>query len=151
MEQEIEPQALDCRVPTLVLQPLVENALRHGIEPCEKAGVVRVSASRQEGQLVLTVEDNGVGLAPPGHASANANITSRVGTGIGLANLRERLRALYGSRQKLEFAPRATGGVIVRVEIPWQPLPSSETGMSLQQEEREIAERKGFVQSGSSC
>src|SRR6185369_12669089 len=61
VEQNIEPQALDCLVPTLVLQPLVENAIRHGIEPGEKTGVVRVSASRQDGKMVLAVEDNGVG------------------------------------------------------------------------------------------
>jgi two-component system LytT family sensor kinase len=135
VEQDIEPQALDCMVPTLVLQPLVENAIRHGIEPGEKAGTVRVSASRKDGKLVLAVEDDGVGLAssngdsggPQNPAPARSSTTSVVlasaGTGIGLANLRERLQALYGTRQKLELTPRATGGVIVHVEIPWQPAP----------------------------
>ena len=147
VEQDIEPQALDCRVPTLVLQPLVDNAIRHGIEPAETAGVVRVSAFRDEGKLILTVEDDGVGLTSgntdPGDpenprglhpglpASARSPATSvvptRTGTGIGLANLRDRLQALYGARQKLELSSRATGGVIVRVEIPWQPWASSET------------------------
>ena len=117
VEQDIEPQALDCLVPTLVLQPLVENAIRHGIEPAEKAGVVRVSASHNDGKLVLTVEDDGVGLASL--APATGAVLARSGTGIGLANLRERLQALYGTRQKLELSPRAAGGVIVRVEIPW--------------------------------
>lgn len=149
VEQDIEPQALDCMVPTLVLQPLVENAIRHGIEPADKAGVVRVSASRKDGNLVLTVEDDGVGLAsgnadsvgpenPAGLCpslpaparsstiSAMSVVLAGAGTGIGLANLRERLQALYGARQKLELTPRATGGVIVRVEIPWHPRASSE-------------------------
>ena len=139
--------ALDCLVPTLVLQPLVENAIRHGIEPAEKAGVVRVSASRKDGKLVLAVEDDGVGLAsgtadsrgpenPAGlypslparaRSSTTSVILDRAGTEIGLANLRERLQALYGAGQKLELTPRATGGVIVRVEIPWRPWASSET------------------------
>ncbi len=124
VEQDIEPSALDCRVPTLVLQPLVENAIRHGIEPAEKGGVVRVSASRQDGMLMLTVEDDGVGLASGTACSGDPApaadaVLTKAGTGIGLANLRERLQALYGPRQKLELSPRETGGVIVRVEIPW--------------------------------
>jgi len=147
IEQDIEPQALDCLVPTLVLQPLVENAIRHGIEPAEKAGVVRVSASHKDGKLVLAVEDDGVGLptgsadsggpdnpaglypslSAPAPSSTTSVVLARAGTGIGLANLRERLQALYGARQKLELTPRATGGVIVRVEIPWHPRVSSET------------------------
>ena len=122
VEQDIEPQALDGLVPTLVLQPLVENAIRHGIEPAEKPGVVRVSASREAGKLILTVEDDGVGLAS-GQTDSNGRAagggTARAGTGIGLANLRDRLQALYGVRQKLELKPRTSGGVIVRVEIPW--------------------------------
>jgi two-component sensor histidine kinase len=118
VEQDIESQALECMVPTLVLQPLVENAIRHGIEPAEKAGVVRVSASRKDGKLVLAVEDNGVGLA-------SAALLAKTGTGIGLANLRERLQALYGAQQRVELPPRATGGVTVRVEIPWRLRTSS--------------------------
>jgi hypothetical protein len=167
VEQEIEPQALDCLVPTLVLQPLVENAIRHGIEPADEAGLVRVSASRKNGQLVMVVEDDGVGLTndpqgpenpfyPSFPASAGkptpSSVLARARTGIGLANLRERLQALYGARQKLELTPRATGGVVVRVEIPWNPRGSSEiTGVPLQQEETEKTERKHSVSSVSSC
>ena len=62
VEQDIELAAMDCLVPTLLLQPLVENALRHGIEPTENAGLVRIAAHQQDGLLVLTVEDDGVGL-----------------------------------------------------------------------------------------
>ena len=147
VEQAIEPEALDCLAPTLVLQPLVENAVRHGIEPADKPGTVRVSAAREEWKLVLTVEDDGAGLptdsAGSGGPRSPAEIQSRspasapdstagvvlarAGTGIGLANLRARLQALYGARQKLELTPRPTGGVIVRVEIPWHPRAASET------------------------
>ncbi|HUR44384.1 MAG TPA: sensor histidine kinase [Candidatus Saccharimonadales bacterium] len=137
VEQEIEPGALDCVVPTLVLQPLVENAIRHGIESAENGGLVRVSAFRKDGKLVLTVEDDGVGLTngkadssgpeysaglsvslPAAQIFKTGAVLARGRTGIGLANLRERLHALYGVRQKLELRPRATGGTIVRVSLP---------------------------------
>lgn len=131
VEEDLEPPALDCRVPTLVLQPLVENAIRHGIEPGDRPGTVRVAAARQDGRLVLTVEDDGVGLAGDsanaGAAGSSAvSASQRTGTGIGLANLRARLQALYGNRQRLELRPRAGGGVAVRVELPWDSpeLPS---------------------------
>lgn len=149
-ELDIEPQALDCMVPTLVLQPLVENSIRHGIEPADKPGLVRVSASRKDGRLVLTVEDDGVGLVgsrsdpdgpgnstglrmgltPPAPRPPADVVGARAGTGIGLANLRDRLQALYGDRHKLELRPRATGGALVRVEIPWLPGVSHETAGS---------------------
>jgi two-component system, LytTR family, sensor kinase len=119
IEQEIEPAALDCLVPTLLLQPLIENAIKHGIEPSENAGLVRLTGQCRDGKLVLTVEDNGVGFA--GRDTANG------GTGIGLTNLRARLETLYGVAQKLELIPCSEGGLIVRVEIPWHPTTASET------------------------
>lgn len=119
VEREIEPAALDCLVPTLLLQPLIENAIRHGIEPAENAGRVRLTARRRNEKLVLTVEDDGVGLTGCETASS--------GTGIGLANLHARLETLYGNGQTLELIPRPNGGVIVRIEIPWRLMANSET------------------------
>jgi sensor histidine kinase YesM len=146
-ELSIEPEALDCRVPTLVLQPLVENAIRHGIEPADRPGLVRVEAFRRGGSLLLTVEDDGVGLdggrpdsakaegaadlseTPPVYPneSGESGDGAGAGTGIGLTNLRERLQALYGPRSSLQLMPRAAGGVVVRIEIPWMPQVSSES------------------------
>ena len=116
-EQELEPVALDCLVPTLLLQPLIENAIRHGIEPTDNAGLVRLTAQRRGGKLVFTVEDDGAGL--------NGRDATTGGAGIGLANLRARLEALYATDQMLELTPRPGGGVIVRVEIPWRALSTS--------------------------
>ncbi|HWY77051.1 MAG TPA: sensor histidine kinase [Verrucomicrobiae bacterium] len=148
VEEEIEPAALDCLVPSLLLQPLVENAIRHGIEPAENSGKVRLTAHRRNGWLALTVEDNGVGLPraaidlPPAtvtdatvngdsHALAPAAPlrvnTSVGGTGIGLANLRSRLQVLYGDQHKLDLSPRAEGGVIVDIEIPWRTVAPTES------------------------
>ena len=122
IEQVIDPPALDCLVPTLLLQPLVENAIQHGIEPAEHPGIVRLTAHRRDQSLILTVEDNGVGLTLPSTASGSSPSGSRGGTGIGLTNLRERLDTLYGARQKLELVPCPEGGLSVRIEIPWHQV-----------------------------
>ncbi|MEJ0088753.1 MAG: histidine kinase [Limisphaerales bacterium] len=108
VEQSIEPAALDCLVPALLLQPLVENAIRHGLEPSPDPGLVRITAAREGTRLVLTVEDNGVGL---GHSNGN---------GLGLANVRERLEALYPSEHEFQFGERPGSGVIVCLSIPWK-------------------------------
>jgi signal transduction histidine kinase len=149
VEQDIEPAAMDCLVPTLLLQPLVENAIRHGIEPAENAGLVRLTARQQDGLLILTVEDDGVGLPDAAAVQPRSKQTARIagselpsaatsagpspsdwargGTGIGLSNLRARLETLYGSRQKLELISRSEGGVTVLVQIPWRAVKLIET------------------------
>jgi two-component sensor histidine kinase len=141
VEHNISSETLDCLVPTLLLQPLVENAIRHGIEPAENGGLLRISASRLNGKLVMTVEDDGVGLAESPvdvrvsvgttastepitptvaqNESAVTRIPRKDGTGIGLSNLRARLETLYGNNQALALESRAERGVIVRIELPW--------------------------------
>ena len=153
IEQNIAPATLDCLVPTLLLQPLVENAIRHGIEPAENGGLLRITAHRHNGKLVMTVEDDGVGLANKAVDVGNstsasiaaesttlplardeipaARVLSNNGTGIGLANLRARLETLYGREQALELTPRPERGVVVRIELPWHSASAIETnGMS---------------------
>lgn len=139
VEQDIEPAALDCLVPALLLQPLVENAIRHGIEPSEKSGLVRLTAQRRTSSLVLTVEDDGVGLSGSGlgsHAAKPAGPQLNTnglagGNGIGLANLRARLETLYGKGQALELAPRSEGGLTVRIVVPLRLVSSCETRASV--------------------
>jgi two-component system LytT family sensor kinase len=104
---EIAAEVRDVPVPSLVLQPLVENAIRHGLGGREGQGELRISARRDDGRLVLEVADNGVGYD-----------TSRAGSGLGLANTRERLAQLYGQRQRFEIGPGSQGGTVARVEIP---------------------------------
>lgn len=94
-------------VPSLIFQPLVENALRHGIGPREGPGELRIAARRENGHLVLEVADDGVGYDP-----------ARAHAGVGLANTRERLAQLYGARQRFEIGPGRAGGTVARVEIP---------------------------------
>jgi two-component sensor histidine kinase len=106
--EEIEPTAMDCLVPALLLQPLVENAIRHGLEPSGQPGRLRVTGSREGHWLTLAVEDNGVGLKP---GLGN-------GVGIGLANVRERLATLHGTEYEFELQERPQGGVAVNIKLP---------------------------------
>jgi sensor histidine kinase YesM len=110
VERDIDPAVLDAEVPSLLLQPLVENAIRHGISRRAGPGVVRVEAGAVDGEwLELRVLDTGPGI----EAAATSD-----GTGVGLANTRARLEQLYGSRQQLTLADRPEGGACATVRLP---------------------------------
>jgi sensor histidine kinase YesM len=104
---KVDPSTYPARVPSLILQPLVENAVRHGIAPRATQGTIEIAAERRGGTLHLTVRDDGVGMA------------GAPGEGVGLANTRARLRQLYGARQSLELAG-GSGGVCVSVSLPFR-------------------------------
>ena len=104
----IPPDTVNALVPNLVLQPLVENAIRHGIAQREAAGLIEINALRENGSLHLEVRDNGPGFS---HQLSSS--------GIGLSNTRERLRCLYGEAQSLELRNAAGGGAVVEVIIPY--------------------------------
>jgi two-component system, LytTR family, sensor kinase len=114
----IEPEVRDALVPTLLLQPLVENAIRHGLEDGASGGAIAVTARRQHETLTITVQDDGRGL-PPAAGGREAR------DGVGLANTRERLLRLYGDRQRLELRAPAGGGggVAVEVSLPFHTEP----------------------------
>jgi LytS/YehU family sensor histidine kinase len=113
-EEDLAAETLPAMVPSLILQPLVENAIRHGLEPRVEAGTVTVRARRNGGRLLLTVSDNGAGYAP-GPDSAEHEGPG----GIGLSNTRDRLRALYGTGQTFTIAPGESGGTTITLDIPW--------------------------------
>jgi hypothetical protein len=114
---QVDPEALDARVPHLILQPLVENSIRHGVEQRSTPGCIHVSATRRNGVLELSVQDEGPGL-PEGWVAAECD-------GLGLANVRERLERLYGADHRLELVNRPEGGVLARMSLPFDIGPDS--------------------------
>ena len=110
IEIKAEPSALDGLVPCFLLQPIVENAIRHGIANCENDGMVEASARRDGSMLHLRVRDSGPGL------SAH----SQNGHGIGLKNTRERLAHFYQDEYVMKAQPVETGGFEVAIAIPYE-------------------------------
>ena len=109
---DVSPDAFDAEVPHLILQPLVENAVKHGVSRRCEGGEIRISASHDERDLYLRVRDNGPGLMESAPAQANA--------GVGLRATRERLRTLYGDQQSIDLVTGPNQGVEVRVRIPFR-------------------------------
>jgi two-component system LytT family sensor kinase len=109
---EVSEAAEAATVPSLILQPLVENALKHGLAP--KVGINRliIRGSLTQGYLCLSVEDNGVGLRNVDRESAAPS------TGLGLRNVEERLRTIYGSKGTLVLQSMALGGSRATVQFP---------------------------------
>jgi LytS/YehU family sensor histidine kinase len=118
VELDIDPAALDAHVPNLLLQPLVENAIRHGIAPRAEPGRIEVRARREEGRLRLEVCDDGPGLAAGPRE------------GVGLTNTRARLRQLYGEEHCFEMSNGAGRGLTVRVTIPFRECVRENRGQS---------------------
>jgi signal transduction histidine kinase len=112
-EIDADAAARDAMVPHLLLQPLVENAVRHGIAEKIAAGKVLVTARIEGEKLVISVEDDGIGI---GRASAGN------GGGVGIANTRSRLAIMYGLDASLEVAPRQGGGAVCRLVVPIRHL-----------------------------
>jgi two-component system LytT family sensor kinase len=108
VERHIAPDTLAGLVPTMILQPLVENAIEHGVNAQRQEGRVNVSAVRQNGSLIIEVRDSGPGFLP-----------SDARNGIGLTNTRARLEQLYGADYRFEYGSASEGGAAVRMTIPF--------------------------------
>lgn len=111
---EIAPETLDASVPHLLLQPLVDNAVKHGISKLSVGGEIRITASASDGELQISIEDNGPGYGKEGALPAS---------GLGLRITRERLESLYGQNQSMELLSLPGGGTVMRICIPFRAQP----------------------------
>jgi LytS/YehU family sensor histidine kinase len=109
----IDPALDNSLVPQLILQPLLENSLRHGMKPGGQAIDISIAARRENGNLVLEVSDTGAGLGAMDSSTV-------FGRGVGLSNIRDRLAQLYGVRQEFSIGNRATGGAEVTLRVPYR-------------------------------
>jgi sensor histidine kinase YesM len=108
------PEGLKSAVfPSMMLQTLVENAIKHGLEPRAAGGTLEIGAEIADGQLVVSVLDNGVGFMPKSDG------------GVGLANIRERLKALYKERAELIITVPPAGGTWATIKVPYEIAPAS--------------------------
>jgi signal transduction histidine kinase len=113
VEMDVDPEARQALVPTLILQPLVENAVKHGIANVRGEGRIELRARREGDRLVLSVRDTGPGPAPDDGAPA--------ARGVGLHNTEARLRRMYGDDQPLSLRAAEGGGAVAEIRIPYRP------------------------------
>jgi two-component sensor histidine kinase len=111
VDVQVGDDAREALVPSLILQPLVENAVKHGVEKIAVAGRIRIAARREDERLVMTVSDNGPGPV---------KIARLDDAGVGLANIRQRLEQLYGSAAGLTLAESPSGGTVAQIVMPFR-------------------------------
>ncbi len=116
VDLDVDPETLDARVPNLILQPLVENAVRHGVAPRAEPGWIGIRTSLEDGKIEISIEDDGPGVAETAGRRGAPSVSS--GSGVGIANCRARLEQLYGDRASLELAEASAGGLRVSIRIP---------------------------------
>jgi len=109
--KHVDEQTLDIFVPSMLLQPIVENCLKHGLAPKLAGGQISIRTSTQASRLVIEVEDNGAGITED-------RLPRVYDEGIGLSNVHERLRVLYGGDFRMDISSREGKGTIIHIEVP---------------------------------
>jgi two-component system LytT family sensor kinase len=113
--KELDPASLDVQVPSMLLQPLIENSIKHGLSPKIDGGSIYLRSKLEAGNLIIEVEDDGVGM---GRGNQPESPTATSGTGIGMANVMERLKVLYGNTAGVRIDSRSGEGTLVRLHVP---------------------------------
>ena len=111
VEKQVSADTLDVIVPSMLLQPLVENSIKHGLSRKVGSGTITIRAKRRDGVAVIEVRDDGLGMS-------EERLETALGRGIGLANVNERLRTIYGTSCELQLTSQAGRGTCVTIEIP---------------------------------
>ncbi|MGH9560473.1 MAG: sensor histidine kinase, partial [Terracidiphilus sp.] len=109
--KEIDAETLDAFVPSMLLQPIVENAIKHGLAPRLAGGQIHLRTLRRDGRLTIEIEDNGMGMS-------QERLQEVYGGGIGISNVHERLRLLYGDQFEMRIRSREGEGTQIRIDIP---------------------------------
>ena len=113
VEKEIDPLTLEVMVPSILLQPLIENSIKHGLEPRIHGGTVTLRSRLEGDRIFIEVADDGVGMT-----SGPASALRRTGAGIGMKNVQERLEVLYGNQARFSVTSNPGRGTLVSIEIP---------------------------------
>ena len=113
VKKEIDPRTLEILVPSILLQPLIENSIKHGLEPRLKGGTVTLRSKLEGDRVLIEVADDGVGID-----TQPTSTLHRTGAGIGMKNVRERLEVLYGNQARFSIVSKPGRGTLVSIEIP---------------------------------
>ena len=109
--KEVDDETLDAFVPSMLLQPIVENAIKHGLAPRLAGGQIHIRTKHRDGRLLIEIDDNGMGMS-------NERLLEVYGGGIGISNVHERLRLLYGDHFEMDIRSQEGEGTQIRIEIP---------------------------------
>ena len=109
--KEIDPEALEAFVPSMLLQPMIENAIKHGLAPRLEGGQIHIRTRRRAGRLLLEIDDNGIGIPQD-------RLAEVYGGGIGISNVQARLKLLYGDQFRMDIRSREGEGTQILIEIP---------------------------------
>ena len=109
--KEIDEEARESFVPSMLLQPIIENSIKHGIAPRLEGGEIHLRSTLKDGRLLIEIDDNGMGIPPE-------RLVDVYGGGIGISNVHARLRLLYGDQFKMDIRSQEGEGTQIRIEIP---------------------------------
>ncbi|MCX6539813.1 MAG: histidine kinase [Acidobacteria bacterium] len=120
VEKQLQADMLDVLVPSMILQPLIENSIKHGIAPKIGGGRIVIRTRRENGRAIIEIDDNGLGMS-------DERLRSAMTDGIGLSNVNERLRVIYGANFTMTLTSEPGRGTVARIELPVAPVPDRVT------------------------